>query len=185
MSEQSKSRYFTWKTKQGSKRLLALFICLILLCSFFARLVQTDFGTIKVEQITIDARGAELTAELYYPAGTTSKDLYPGIVITHGGGCTFMTSRIWAEELARRDFVVLNVSAYGAGMSAQPAYDENDQGVEGLNGDLTPMGLIDAKNFLSSLSFVDSTRIGMAGPLHGFQAYWLCRCYGLRIFYSE
>ena len=167
MSEQSKGRYFTWKTKQGSKRLRALFICLILLCSFFARLVQTDFGAIKVEQITIDARGAELTAELYYPAGTTSKNLYPGIVITHGGGCTFMSSRIWAEELARRDFVVLNVSAYGAGMSAQPTYDENDQGVEGLNGDLTPMGLIDAKNFLSSLTFVDSTRIGMAGHSMG------------------
>lgn len=49
MSEQSKSKYFTLKTKQGSKRLLALFICLILLCSFLARLVQTDFGTIKVE----------------------------------------------------------------------------------------------------------------------------------------
>ena len=78
-----------------------------------------------------------------------------------------MSSRIWAEELARRNFVVLNVSAYGAGTSAQPDYDENDQGIEGLDGNLTPMGLLDAKAFLSSLSFVDSTRIGMAGHSMG------------------
>ena len=157
----------TFKTREGCKKLLVLFLILILVSSFFARLVQTDFGNLKVERITIDARGAELDAELYYPVGTTSKDLYPGIVITHGGGCTYMSSRIWAEELARRNFVVLNVSAYGAGTSAQPDYDENDQGIEGLNGDLTPMGLLDAKAFLSSLSFVDSTRIGMAGHSMG------------------
>ena len=159
--------FFTCKTKAGSKRLLALCIVLILLGSLFARFIQTDFGRIKVEQIAIDSRGAQLTAELYYPAGTTSKDLYPGIVITHGGGCTYMTSRIWAEELARRNFVVLNVSAYGAGLSEQPVYDENGQGIETFNGDLTPMGLIDAKNFLSSLTFVDSNRIGMAGHSMG------------------
>ena len=157
----------TFKTREGCKKLLVLFLILILVSSFFARLVQTDFGNLKVERITIDARGAELDGELYYPVGTTSKDLYPGIVITHGGGCTYMSSRIWAEELARRNFVVLNVSAYGAGTSAQPDYDENDQGIEGLNGDLTPMGLLDAKAFLSSLSFVDSTRIGMAGHSMG------------------
>ena len=161
------NKKFSLKTRDGAIRLFCLFLALILVSSCFARFVQTDFGKLKVEQIIIDARGAQLTAELYYPVGTSSKDLYPGIVITHGGGCTYETSRIWAEELARRDFVVLNVSAYGAGMSEQPMYDENDQGVEGLNGDLTPMGLIDAKNFLSSLSFVDSTRIGMAGHSMG------------------
>lgn len=158
---------FTLKTREGSKRLLVLFIVLILLGSLFARWIQTDFGRIKIEQISIDARGAELTGELYYPAGTTSKDLYPGIVITHGGGCTYMTSRIWAQELARRDFVVLNVNVYGAGTSAQPVYDENDKGIEAFERDLTPMGLIDAKNFLSSLTFVDSERIGMAGHSMG------------------
>lgn len=158
---------FNFTTREGCRKLFVLFLLLILISSCFARMVQTDFGRIKVERITIDARGAELDAELYYPAGTTSKDLYPGLVITHGGGCTYQTSRIWAEELARRDFVVLNVSAYGAGSSAQPDYDENDQGIETFNGDLTPMGLLDAKRFLSSLAFVDSERIGMAGHSMG------------------
>lgn len=158
---------FSFKTVEGSRRWLALFIIVILLSGFFARCVQTDGGRLKVEEITIDARGAELTAELYYPAGTTSKNLYPGIVITHGGGCTYNVSRIWAEELARRDFVVLNVSVYGAGMSAQPDYDDGNLGIEGMDGDHTPMGLLDAKAFLSSLSFVDETRIGMAGHSMG------------------
>lgn len=158
---------FTLKTAEGSRRLLALFIALILVFGFFAREIQTDGGRIKVEQITIDARGAELTAELYYPAGTTSKDTYPGIVITHGGGCTYMVSRIWAEELARRDFVVLNVSVYGAGTSAQPDYDDAEAGIESFDGNHTSMGLLDAKAFIQSLSFVDETRIGMAGHSMG------------------
>jgi len=58
-------RKLTLTTKSGCTRLLAIFIALILVSSLFACLIQSDFGTVKVEHVTIDARGAELTAELY------------------------------------------------------------------------------------------------------------------------
>ena len=173
---------FTLKTKSGCNRLLALFIVLILVSSFFAQLVQTDGGKIKIEPIMIDARGAELSAELYYPAGTTGDNKYPAVIVNHGGGCIYGTMKNTAEELARRGFVVLNVSAYGSGLSAQPDYDDAGQGINGFYQSLravegqqsflptaTPMGLHDALNFVRSLEMVDSERIGMMG--HSMGAY--------------
>lgn len=172
----------TLKTKQGCNRLLAIFIAIILISSFFAQLVQTDGGTVKVESITIDARGAELNAELYYPVGTIGDDKMPAVIVNHGGGCIYGTMKNLAEEIARRGFVVLNVSAYGSGMSAQPDYDDAGQGINGFYQSLravegqqsflptaTPMGLHDAINFVRSLEMVDTERIGMVG--HSMGAY--------------
>ena len=173
---------FTLKSKAGCKKLLALFIVLILVSSFFAQLVQTNGGTIKVEPIMIDARGAELSAELYYPAGTIGDDKLPAVIVNHGGGCIYGTMKNIAEELARRGFVVLNISAYGSGLSAQPDYDDAGQGINGFYQSLravegqqsflptaTPMGLHDAINFVRSLEMVDKENIGMVG--HSMGAY--------------
>ena len=175
-------RKLSFKTKSGCHRLLAIFIALILVSSFFACLIQTDFGTVKVEHITIDARGAELTAELYYPAGTTGHDSLPAVIVNHGGGCIYGAIKNLAEELARRGFVVINVNAYGSGLSAQPDYDDVDQGINGFYSSVnitdgvkselpaaTPMGMTDALDFLRTLEFVDSTRIGIVG--HSMGAY--------------
>ena len=177
-----KGKFFGFGTKQGCVRLALLCAAIIFISSFFAQLIQTDFGEIKIEKITIDARGAELTGELYYPAGTTSHDSLPAVITNHGGGCTYGTMKNTAEEIARRGFVVFNVSAYGSGMSAQPDYDDAEQGLpgfyssvnvtDGVKSELpaaTPMGMTDALDFVRSLEFVDSTRIGMVG--HSMGAY--------------
>lgn len=102
---------FTLKTPEGCKRLLWLCIVIILLSGLLARVVTTDGNRIKCEQITIDARGAALNAELYYPAWTSDKDSFPAVILTHGGGCTYETFKGIAQELARRGFVVMNTSA--------------------------------------------------------------------------
>ena len=122
---------FSFKTKEGCSRLLALFIILILLSSFLGQLSQTDGGAIKIESIVLDAQGAELNGELYYPAGTTSNDKLPAVIVNHGGGCIYGTMKNIAQEIARRGFVVFNVSAYGSGLSAQPDYDDAGQGING------------------------------------------------------
>lgn len=173
---------FSFKTKEGCSRLLALFIILILLSSFLGQLSQTDGGAIKIESIVLDAQGAELNGELYYPAGTTSNDKLPAVIVNHGGGCIYGTMKNIAQEIARRGFVVFNVSAYGSGLSAQPDYDDAGQGINGFFQSLkavegqesflpsaTPMGLHDAVNFVRSLAFVDTENIGMVG--HSMGAY--------------
>ena len=177
-----KGKVFGFFSKQSCIRLALLCAAIILVSSFFAQLVQTDMGKVKIEHITIDARGAELDGELYYPAGTTSHDSMPAVIVNHGGGCTYGTMKNMAEEIARRGFVVFNVSAYGSGMSAQPDYDDAEQGLpgfyssvnvtDGVKSELpaaTPMGMTDALDFVRSLEFVDSTRIGMVG--HSMGAY--------------
>lgn len=172
----------TLTTKEGCGRLLAIFIAVILVSGLCAQFVQTDGGRIKVEPIMLDARGAELSGELYYPAGTTGNDKMPAVIVNHGGGCVYGTMKNMAQELARRGFVVFNVSAYGSGLSAQPDYDDAGQGINGFYQSLsvvegqqsflptaTPMGLHDAVDFVRSLAMVDSERIGMVG--HSMGAY--------------
>lgn len=157
----------TLKTREGCLRLIAIFIVVLLLSGFIARAFQNDFGKIKVEQVTFDSRGAVLNAELYYPVGTNDTDSLPGIVVTHGGGCTLGVTKGIAAELARRGFVVLNVSAYGTGLSDQPVYDEADQGVDGFNMMAAINGLYDALCYIRTLRFVDATRIGTVGHSMG------------------
>ena len=155
------------KTREGCTRLIAIFIIVILLSGFIARAFQNDFGNIKVEQVSFDSRGAILNAELYYPAGTNDTDSLPAIVVTHGGGCTLGVTKGIAAEFARRGFVVLNVSAYGTGLSDQPIYDEADQGVDGFNMMQAINGLYDALCYIRTLRFVDATRIGTVGHSMG------------------
>ena len=97
---------FTNKTVDGAKRLFALLVVLILLFSFLAHMFATNFGRVKIEQINIDARGALLDGELYYPVGTSDESSLPAVIVTHGAGCTHKGMNSYCIELARRGFVV-------------------------------------------------------------------------------
>ncbi len=151
---------------EGCRHLLWILISIILVSSFCARLITTQGGAVECEKVVIDARGATLSAEIYYPAGTSEEDKLPAVIVAHGGGCTFETVKGIAQELARRGFVVLNVSGYGSGLSEQPLYDEGGFG-PGNNSLDTPAGMMDALNFVRTLTFVDQTRIGVTGHSTG------------------
>lgn len=75
------SRRFTLKNKSGCARIFAVCLCVLLLASFAAQMISTQGGRIKVEEVTIDSRGAVLSAELYYPAGTSDEDKLPVILV--------------------------------------------------------------------------------------------------------
>lgn len=171
-----KEKKFTLKTYEGSKRLFVLFLVVLLISALFARAFQNDFGKIKIQQVTFDSRGAVINAELYYPVGTSDRDSLPAIITTHGGGCTLGVSKGMASELARRGFVVLNVSAYGTGLSDQPVYDEANQGVDGFNMMVAVNGLYDALNYIRTLHFVDPTRIGAVGHSMGAMRTFSAAC---------
>ena len=157
----------TLKTKEGCWRLLIIFLALIVLFSCAARLVSSDAGKIKVSRVTFDSRGATVTADLFYPAGTTDEDKLPAVLVGHGAGVTRGIMKGIAEEIARRGYVVLNVDAYGYGMSEMPVNDDSGQNKDNFDSKLTPGGMLDALNFVRTLEFVDQTRIGMAGHSAG------------------
>ncbi|NLM28124.1 MAG: hypothetical protein GX211_08100 [Clostridiaceae bacterium] len=165
--ETKTERRLTLKTASGCRMLLAISIAIILLFSCIAHLLTSDGGTVKVSLVKIDARGATMDGELYYPVGTTDEDSLPAVIVTHGAGVTHIVTRGLAQELARRGFVVLNLSAYGAGLSEFPQRDEIGMGEENYNARTTPGGLHDAVDFLRTFEFVDQTRIGISGHSQG------------------
>ena len=165
--ENVKKKFFSFKTPEGCKRLLFLFLALIILFSAVARLIASDFGNVKITRVYFDSRGAMIEADLYYPAGTSDEDKLPAVLLAHGGGVTNGNMKGFAEELARRGFVVLNVNSYGVGLSEQPVNDDGGQGIHGFDRKATPAGMIDALNYVRTLKFVDQTRVGMAGHSNG------------------
>lgn len=168
MSQATKVKgVFDLNTAGGCKRLLSLLVALVIVLSFFAQLISTDGGRIKVEKIRIDARGATLEGELYYPAGTTDEDKYPAVVIVPGAGSINYQLRSFAEEFAKRNYVVFSINAYGSGASETPVYNENDQGILEYNIFGTPMGCLDAVDFVRTLQFVDQENIGVMGHSQG------------------
>ena len=155
----------TLQTIEGSRKLIVILMGIILACSFVACLIQTTGGKVKIEEVKFDARGAVQDADLYIPYGTSSKSSLPCVILSHGGGCTKGVMTGFAQELARRGFVVLNVSSYGAGLSDQPMYDEDGYGVERMG--VMSQGLWDAVNYVRTLKYVDQTRIAIAGHSQG------------------
>ena len=164
---QEKTKFFTFKTREGCFRILALLLAIILASSFCAALISSNFGQVKIEHVTIDMRGGVFDGKLYIPAGTSSDDSLPAVVVCHGRGTPYNVYEGFAEELSRRGFVVLAYNAYGAGLSDRPLKDEGGQGVDGYNFDNAVQGVLDAVKYLQSTEFVDATRIGVTGHSGG------------------
>lgn len=164
---QEKAKFFTFKTRDGCLRILTLLLAIILASSFCGALVSSNFGQVKIEHVTIDMRGGVFDGKLYIPAGTSSDDSLPAVVVCHGRGTPYNVYEGFAEELSRRGFVVLAYNAYGAGLSDRPLKDEGGQGVDGYNFDNAVQGVLDAVNYLRATEFVDATRIGVTGHSGG------------------
>lgn len=154
---------FSLRTKAGCCRVLAICLVLILVCGLFAHVLSTDMGNVKITRIKYDTRGASVDADLYYPVGTDSHDKLPAVVVAHGGGVAKGVTQGMAEEYARRGYVVLNVSAYGAGTSEQPNYDDFEMGIDNFIIWFSACGVLDAVEYVRTLEFVDQTRIGIVG----------------------
>lgn len=154
-----KEKKFTLKTTEGSCRLLALFLALIVLFSFVAQVISTNCYKINISDVVIDVRGADLHFELYKPANVSSNDSLPCMIITHGGSESLAACSLMAWELARRGFVVMNVDAYGAGLSDQPKVLEDGTSESNYNRGAT-MGMYDAYQYALSMEYVDPHRIG-------------------------
>lgn len=120
----------------------------------------------------IDSRGAELRIDQYVPAGISDSDKLPCILLAHGRGTNKGALKGVAEELARRGFVVLNVDAYGQGLSEQPVSDEAGQGANRFfQYTSDAFGQLDALNFARTLNYIDPERIAVYGhSLGGMRA---------------
>ena len=160
-------KQFDIKTISGSKRILAILVTVILVSSCIAQMISSDFGKIKIEKISIDPRGAALTGELYYPAYISDEEKLPAVVVVPGAGVINYSMRSYAEELAKAGYVVFNLNPYGSSTSETPVNNENDQGIKEYNIFGTPMGTLDAVNYLRTVEYVDQDNIGVTGHSQG------------------
>ncbi len=146
---------FNLQTYDGSKRIFVISVIAVILFSFFAYMIACSWGAVKISELSIDSRGSVMQATLYTPRNTNSESELPCVIFTHGLSCNHSTVNPFAEELARRGFVVLSVSTYGSG--ASETSDMSDPSY----------GMYDALQYVRTLNYVDQTRVGMIGHSQG------------------
>nr|WP_297770681.1 hypothetical protein [uncultured Butyrivibrio sp.] len=171
---------FTLKTKEGSWHLFALFMALIVIFSACASVIQTGGYRYTVKTVKIDVRGATLSFDQYQPRNIDSDSKVPAIILFHGGSESLAATSLVAWELAKRGFVVLNVSMYSCGESGQPAITDDGTREENyFRGGA--QGMYDALNYVRNISYVDQSRVGLwahsAGTLGCAAAIYLDGAY--------
>jgi len=146
-------------TGHRSKAIVVLAVCAGLLASavVIASLVQRDFGSVEVTNVTYPNFNAiPVRAKLLRPVEATQDNPMPGIVYIHGYQNNRETSDAYCIELARRGFVVLNIDAIGRGNSGIPN-DPSELDFDETYGGRTSL------EYLRSLPFVDPNSVGMMG----------------------
>ncbi len=148
--------------KNKAKILVCISLILCLLSSVGAAVFQTNFGSVEYHDMTfVTESGHELDALLLVPKTATAEAKAPAIVVSHGWYNNREMQDLNYVEYARRGYVVMAISMYGHGDSEAIASntwwdDENNAN-----------GLYDAVKYVSTLPYVDITRIGVTGHSNG------------------
>ncbi len=147
------------RKRTGLFLVVALALCLI--GALGASLIQNDFGRVDVTEISFRTNAGVYTGYLFVPDGASKENPAPAIVTSHG----YLNNREMQDinyvELARRGYVVFAQNAYSHGDSSVP------EAGEGTEAQLGTGGMVDAVEYLSSLDFVDASKIGVTGHSMG------------------
>lgn len=146
------------------KIILILSIVFMLGGAIIGNISHTAGGDIKLKDVSfVTEDGAELRGILYIPESASEENQLPAVVASHGYNNTAELQAINAIELARRDMVVIAIDNYGHGLSTFPDENIND----GIADDL---GTYSALQYLGTLPYVDTERVGMVGHSMGGSA---------------
>jgi len=147
------------------KSIKYLIICLgvIVIAASLARLIETDFGKVKVSNVSIsDPDGVTIVARLYKPVAATMAKKAPAVINTHGYQNDKLVNDSFAIELSRRGYVVLSPDVIGHGDSGSGV------SVGGVLGDPKYTGGVQSVyEFARNLPYVDAANIGAMGHSMG------------------
>jgi dienelactone hydrolase len=136
---------------------LGAFLVILVAAALLASLVQKNFGTVAVTNVSyLNYNGIRIRAKLLRPLNSDQSNPTPGVVYIHGYQNNRETSDPYCIELARRGIVVLAIDAIGRGNSGVPGRLE-DPDFDPTYGGKTSL------DYLRSLKFVDTNRIGLMG----------------------
>ena len=148
--------------KKVYKSLLILVASFVLLSSIliFAQLFNTDFGKVKVQSIRIHGENITVAGYLYEPRKAENLVDLPAVVLIHGIMNAKETMTALALELARNGVIALSIDALGHGSTIGDINTEEDPSLGGVT----------AVRYLKSLSYVNSSNIGLVGHSMGVGA---------------
>ena len=147
--------------KEQSKVLLVISLLLVVVSILVSGAVQTSFGKVDVQEVSLVTGVGTLTGYLLVPETATVDSPAPAIVTSHG----YLNNREMQDinyvELSRRGYVVFAMNAYKHGDSSVP----ESRFAETIS--VRSGGMVDAVEYLATLPFVDATRIGVTGHSMG------------------
>ncbi|MDB5744392.1 MAG: hypothetical protein JWR68_2707 [Polaromonas sp.] len=118
-------------------------------------------GGVKIKNVTFRNNAIDMAGNLYLPKNFTEGSKFPAIVSVHpGGGVKEQVAGLYARLMAEQGFVAL-------------AFDASHQGVSGgmprlLDDPMRRVGdIYSAVDYLTSLRYVDASRIGALGICAG------------------
>jgi hypothetical protein len=142
----------------------------IVLSSFVASNIQSDWGRVNIETVYFEARDDQIVVyDLFVPSTATDEQQAPLVIVIAGFKLTRETQVHVALELARRGFVVINIDPYNSGDST------SSRGLQGRAlATIEGYGAFDIIDYVYDnedvYPFVDKTRIGVTGHSAGGNA---------------
>lgn len=152
---------------KNSKKILCIALVLILIGSFFAMLLQTNFGSVEIKDVYIPTENHQyLHALAFIPKSASAENKVPCVVTSHGWLNSAEVQDAASIELARRGCMVVAMDAYGHGLSSSL--------YEGINQDSAAngQGMVHLVEYLTSsaINYIDTSRIGVMGHSMGSRA---------------
>lgn len=139
--------------KKKAQKWIAIAVVLMLISMIGASLVQTSGGKVTVKDIRFETTsGYRMSGLLFVPEGVSAEAPAPAIVVSHGMFNNREMQDLNFVELSRRGFVVFSMDMISHG---------NSESAEHIGG--VVVGMYEAVKMLNSLSYVDSTKIGITG----------------------
>lgn len=142
------------KRKKAARIWLVIAVACMLVSMVGASAVQTSNGKVTVKDLRWETTlGHQMSGLLLLPEGVTAENPAPAVVVSHGMFNNREMQDLNYVELSRRGYVVLSMDMFNHGNSEN--YTNNVGGIL--------VGMYEAVKMLDSLSYVDSTRIGITG----------------------
>lgn len=159
------------KTKKGiASIVMAVSLVLSVLLSLLIVGVDTSWGAVDVKLgKLVSENGTTINYKMYIPKTASVQNPAPGLLYGVGGGDGVDAGHAFAIEASRRGMVVMSIDVPGNGLSESLSsvvhFDENNQAVVAQSDPTQGHEL--AYNYLTSLPFVDSTRMVTGGHSMG------------------
>ncbi|MFP3089291.1 alpha/beta hydrolase [Treponema sp. TIM-1] len=148
------------KKNDGVIKVMIIALIMILAGGIIANIAHTSAGSVKIHDIKyVTGDGAEMRALLYVPKSASVANPAPVVISCHGYNNTAEVQDLNCVELSKRGFIVMSIDAYGHGGSTFP-----DERIDPINVD---MGTYAALQYIGTLPYADSSRVGMVGHSMG------------------